>query len=151
MGLRGTAIMTMNAPGSVCIRSRNSVKVTVDRLEASLKAKGITVFARIDHAAAALAVGMPLRPTELLIFGNPTAGTPLMQVDQTIGIDLPLKALVWEEATGGVWIAYNDPAWLAVRHGLRHDTTDAVHAMAGVAVHAMAGALAKFAEVAADA
>src|SRR4030095_8182181 len=84
--------------------------------------------------------------TELLIFGNPPAGTPLMQAEQTIGIDLPLKALVWEDASGGVWIAYNDPAWLAVRHGLRHDTADAVHAMAGDAVHAMAGALAKFAE-----
>jgi len=141
--------MTMNAPGLVSIRSRNAVKGTVDRLEASLKAKGITVFARIDHAAGAAAIGMPLRLTELLIFGSPIAGTPLMQVDQTIGIDLPLKALVWEEASGGVWIAYNDPAWVAVRHGLRHDTADAVHAMAGVAVHAMAGALAKFAEGAA--
>ena len=97
----------------------------------------------------AAAVGMPLRPTELLIFGDPTAGTRLMQAEQTIGIDLPLKALVWEDANGGVWISYNDPAWLAVRHGLRHDTADAVHAMAGVAVHAMAGALGKFAEVAA--
>ena len=141
--------MTMNAPGLVSVRSRNTVKVTVDRLEASLKAKGITVFARIDHAAGAAAAGMPLRPTELLIFGNPTSGTPLMQVEQTIGIDLPMKALVWEDAGGDVWIAYNDPVWLAVRHGLRHDTADAVHAMAGVAVHGMVGALAKFAEVAA--
>lgn len=141
--------MTLNAPGLVSIRSRHPVKVTVDRLEASLKGKGITVFARIDHAAGAAAVGMPLRPTELLIFGNPSTGTPLMQADQTIGIDLPLKALVWEDESGSVWIAYNDPAWLAVRHGLRHDTTDAVHAMAGVAVHAMVGALAKFAEAAA--
>jgi uncharacterized protein (DUF302 family) len=92
--------MTMNAPGLVSIRSRSSVKVTVDRLVASLNAKGVTVFARIDHAAGAAAVGMPLRPTELVIFGNPTAGTPLMQADQTIGIDLPLKVLVWEDARG---------------------------------------------------
>jgi uncharacterized protein (DUF302 family) len=141
--------MTMNAPGLVSIPSRHPVKVTVDRLEASLKAKGITVFARIDHAAGAAAAGMLLRPTELLIFGNPTSGTPLMQAEQTTGIDLPLKALVWEDASGSVWIAYNDPAWLAVRHGLRHDTTDAVHAMAGVAVHSMVGALAKFTEAAA--
>jgi len=141
--------MTMGAPGLVSIRSGNSVKVTIDRLEAILKAKGITTFARIDHAASAAGVAMPLRPTELLIFGDPTAGTRLMQAEQTIGIDLPLKALVWEDARGGVWIAYNDPAWLAVRHGLRHDTADAVHAMAGVAVHAMVGLLAKFAEVAA--
>jgi uncharacterized protein (DUF302 family) len=140
--------MTMNAPGLVSIRSRNSVKVTVDRLEASLKAKGITVVARIDHAAGAAAVGMPLRPTELLIFGNPTAGTPLMQAEQTIGIDLPQGARLGG-CKRGVWIAYNDPAWLSVRHGLRHDTADAVHTMAGVAVHAMAGALAKSAEVAA--
>jgi uncharacterized protein (DUF302 family) len=141
--------MTMNAPGLVSIRSRTSVKVTVDRLMASLKAKGITVFVRIDHAAGAAAVGMPLRPTELVIFGNPAAGTPLMQADQTIGIDLPLKVLVWEDASGEVWVAYNDPAWLAVRHGLSHDTADAVHAMAGVAVHEMIGALTKFAEMAA--
>jgi uncharacterized protein (DUF302 family) len=92
---------------------------------------------------------MPLRPTELLIFGDPTAGTRLMQAEQTIGIDLPLKALVWEDANGGAWISYNDPAWLAVRHGLRHDTADAVHAAAGVAVHGMIGLLAKLVEVAA--
>jgi uncharacterized protein (DUF302 family) len=131
------------------IQCGNSVTVTIDRLEAMLKNKGIAVFARIDHAAAAAAVGMPLRPTELLIFGDPTAGTRLMQAEQTIGIDLPLKALVWEDANGGVWISYNDPAWLAVRHGLRHDTADAVHATAGVAVHAMIGLLAKLVEVAA--
>ena len=139
--------MTHESPGLVSIQSGNSVKVTIDRLEAMLKAKGITVFARIDHAAGAAAVGMPLRPTELLIFGDPTAGTRLMQAEQTIGIDLPLKALVWEDANGGIWVSYNDPAWLAVRHGLRHDRAVAIHAMAGVAVHAMAGALAKIAEV----
>jgi uncharacterized protein (DUF302 family) len=131
----------MNEDGLITIRSRTSVKVTVDRLEASLKAGGITVFARIDHAAGAESAGMPLRPTELLIFGNPKAGTPLMQANQTIGIDLPLKVLVWEDAIGGVWIAYNDPTWLAKRHKLGGN--------AGEAVEAMAIALAKFAEAAA--
>ena len=142
--------MTHESPGLMSIQCGNSVTVTIDRLEAMLKNKGITVFARIDHAAAAAAVGMPLRPTELLIFGDPTAGTRLMQAEQTIGIDLPLKVLVWEDANGGIWVSYNDPAWLAVRHGLRHDTADAVHATAGVTVHAMIGLLVKLVEVAAS-
>ena len=122
--------MTHESPGLVSIQSGNSVKVTIDRLEAMLKNKGITVFARIDHAAAAAAVGMPLRPTELLIFGDPTAGTRLMQAEQTIGIDLPLKALVWEDASGATWISYNDPVWLAQRHALGDDTSRTVDAMA---------------------
>jgi uncharacterized protein (DUF302 family) len=78
----------------------------------------MTVFARIDHAAGAEEVGLPLRPTELLIFGNAKAGTPLMQANQPIGIDLPLKALVFEDAAGRVWLSYNDPRWLAQRHGV---------------------------------
>ena len=122
--------MTHESPGLVSIQSGNSVKVTIDRLEAMLKNKGITVFARIDHAAAAAAVGMPLRPTELLIFGDPRAGTPLMQADQTSVIDLPLKALVWEDASGATWISYNDPVWLAQRHALGDDTSRTVDAMA---------------------
>ena len=122
--------MTHESPGLVSIQSGNSVKVTIDRLEATLKNKGITVFVRIDHAAAAAAVGLPLRPTELLIFGDPRAGTPLMQADQTIGIDLPLKALVWEDASGATWISYNDPVWLAQRHALGDDTSRTVDAMA---------------------
>ena len=77
----------------------------------------MTILARIDHAAAAANVGMALRPTEVLIFGNPLAGTPLMQAAQTIGIDLPLKALVWQDDAGKTWLAYNDPTWLARRHG----------------------------------
>jgi uncharacterized protein (DUF302 family) len=122
--------MTHESPGLVSIQSGNSVKVTMDRLEAMLKNKGITVFARIDHAAAAAAVGKPLRPTELLIFGDPRAGTPLMQADQTSVIDLPLKALVWEDASGATWISYNDPVWLAQRHALGDDTSRTVDAMA---------------------
>ena len=107
----------MDDAGLVTVHSRNPVKQTVDRLEAALTAAGVTVFARIDHAAGAASVGMALRPTELLIFGNPKAGTPLMQKAQTLGIDLPLKALVWEDERGKTWLGYNDPVWLAARHG----------------------------------
>src|SRR4051794_39663569 len=78
----------------------------------------MTVFARIDHATGAAAVGLSLRPTELLIFGNAKGGTPLMQSAQTMGIDLPLKALVWQDPSGSTWLSYNDPGWLAKRHGL---------------------------------
>jgi uncharacterized protein (DUF302 family) len=85
-------------------------------LVAALTKRGIAVLARIDHAAAAAKAGMSLRPTEVLIFGNPRAGTPLMQAAQTIGIDLPLRALVFEDSESRTWIAYNDPEWLAGRH-----------------------------------
>ncbi|MGH6671374.1 MAG: DUF302 domain-containing protein [Xanthobacteraceae bacterium] len=78
----------------------------------------MTVFARIDHAAGAREVGMALRPTELLIFGNARGGTPLMEAAQTVAIDLPLKALAWEDANGKVWLSYNKPAWIAARHGV---------------------------------
>jgi uncharacterized protein (DUF302 family) len=104
----------------------------MNRLEAAVKAAGMTVFARIDHAAGADSVGSSLLPTELLIFGNANAGTPLMQSIRTIAIDLPLKALVWQDPAGQTWLSYDDPAWLAKRHGL-DGTTDAVIAkMTGV-------------------
>jgi uncharacterized protein (DUF302 family) len=89
----------------------------MDRLVAAVTARGMAVLARIDHAGAAAKVGMELRPTEVLIFGNPKAGTPLMQKAQTLGIDLPLKTLVWEDERGKTWLGYNDPVWLAARHG----------------------------------
>jgi uncharacterized protein (DUF302 family) len=117
--------------GLTTIASRHGVKTTIDRLEAAVTAKGLTVFARIDHAAGAAAVGMPLRPTELLIFGNARGGTPLMQAQQTIGIDLPLKALAFEDAAGKTWLIYNDPVWLAARHGLSGPDANAVPALAG--------------------
>jgi uncharacterized protein (DUF302 family) len=82
----------------------------------------MSVFARIDHAAGASSAGLTLRPTEVLIFGNPTGGTPLMQAAQTIGLDLPLKALVWQDASGDSWLSYNDPVWLARRYGLAGET-----------------------------
>jgi uncharacterized protein (DUF302 family) len=108
----------MAAQGLTTIRSSHGPHDTMNRLEAAVKAKGMTVFARIDHSAGAAAVGLPLNPTEVLIFGNAKGGTPLMQAAQTIGIDLPLKALVWQDASGSTWLSYNDPAWLAKRHGL---------------------------------
>ena len=91
---------------------------TMDRLEAIIKAHGMSIFARINHAALAQEAGLSLRPTEVIIFGNPRAGTPLMQANQTVGIDLPLKALVWEDHEGKVWLGYNEPQWLARRHGI---------------------------------
>jgi uncharacterized protein (DUF302 family) len=103
--------------GLITSPSAHGVKETIDRLEADVKSKGMKVFARIDHAAGAKEAGLTLRPTELLIFGNAKGGTPLMQAFQTIGIDLPLKALAWEDAAGKVWLSYNAPAWLAARHG----------------------------------
>ncbi len=105
------------ADGLVAVKSAHPPKATLDRFEATAKERGLTVFARIDHAAGAQKVGKTLRPTELLIFGNPQGGTPLMECAQSAGIDLPLKALAWEDAQGQSWLGYNDPAWLAQRHG----------------------------------
>ena len=107
----------MTTDGITIVLSSLGARETMDRLAAEVKAKGLTVFARIDHAAGAAEVGMQLRPTELLIFGNARGGTPLMQANQLAGIDLPLKALVYQDAAGKVWLSYNAPAWLAARHG----------------------------------
>lgn len=120
----------MAADGLTTIPSSFGPKETMDRLEAEIKAKGMTVFARIDHAAGAAQAGLSLRPTEVLVFGNAKAGTPLMQSNQTIGIDLPLKALVWQDGDGKVWLSYNEPSWLATRHGLAAGTQATVDAMA---------------------
>jgi uncharacterized protein (DUF302 family) len=123
-------VQAMAADGLITMRSSHGPKDTMNRLEAQVKAKGMTVFARIDHAAGAAEVGLPLRPTELLIFGNAKGGTPLMQAEQVIGIDLPLKALVWQDEAGVTWLSYNDPTWLARRHGLAGGTETAARAMA---------------------
>ena len=120
----------MAADGLISLSSSHGPKDTMDRLAAEITARGMTVFARVDHAAGAAEAGLPLRPTELLIFGNAKGGTPLMQSDQTIGIDLPLKALVWQDASGRTWLSYNDPGWLAKRHGLGAEVDPAVKAMA---------------------
>jgi uncharacterized protein (DUF302 family) len=122
----------MGAEGLTTLPSSHGPKETMDRLEAEVKAKGLGVFARVDHAKGAADVGLTLRPTELLIFGNARGGTPLMQANQTIGIDLPLKALVWQDAAGTTWLSYNDPSWLAKRHGLGAEVAPAVNAMTAV-------------------
>jgi len=122
----------MSEDGLITIASKFSVKETLDRLEANLRGRDITVFARIDHASGAASVAMPLRPTELLIFGSPKAGTPLMQSNQTIGIDLPLKILGWQDAGAKVWLTYNDPSWLARRHRLDPGTDASVNGLAVV-------------------
>lgn len=116
--LLAMSLSAWGADGLIAVKSPFSPKETMDRLENLLQQKGMTIFARIDHAAGAKKVGKTLRPTELLIFGNPQGGTPFMECAQTVGIDLPLKALVWEDATGQVWLGYNDPAFLAARHGV---------------------------------
>ncbi len=104
--------------GLTILTSQFNPKETMDRLEGEVTARGMRVFARIDHAALAMEAGLALNPTELLIFGNPTTGTPLMQASQSIGIDLPLKLLAWQDAEAKSWIAYNNPQWLASRHGI---------------------------------
>ena len=108
MSLWGVEAMAVD--GLVTIRSDRGPAETMNRLEVAVKERGLTVFARIDHAAGAKEVGLPLRPTSVLIFGNAKGGTPLMQSIQTIGIDLPLKVLVWEDASDVTWLSYNDPS-----------------------------------------
>lgn len=98
------------------LRSPHAVRATIDRFEAAAKARGLAVFARIDHAGGAQKIGKSLRPTELLIFGNPQGGTPLMECAQVAGIDLPLKVLAWQDAAGAVWLGYNEPRYLMHRH-----------------------------------
>jgi uncharacterized protein (DUF302 family) len=122
----------MAADGLVSLRSSSGPRDTVKRLEAAVEAKGMTVFAHIDHAAGAAAAGLPLRPTDLLIFGNARGGTPLMEVVQAVGIDLPLKALVWQDVTGNTWVSYNDPAWVARRHGIDAATDATTAAMSAI-------------------
>ena len=102
--------------GLVSVKSPRSVESTMDRFESLAKQKGMTIFARIDHAAGAAKVDKALRPTQVLIFGNPQGGTPFMECSQTVGIDLPLKVLAWEDAFAQVWLSFNDPEYLAQRH-----------------------------------
>lgn len=104
------------ADGLTAVKSPHPVKETMNRFEDIAQKRGLKVFARIDHAAGAASIGKTLRATEVLIFGNPQGGTPFMECAQSVGIDLPLKALVWEDAKGQVWLGYNDPAWIARRH-----------------------------------
>lgn len=116
VALLSSAPQVFAVEGLIVVQSAHAPADTMDRLEAAVQEKGMKVFARIDHAAGAAKIGKTLRPTELLIFGNPQGGTPFMQCAQSVGIDLPLKALVWEDDSGKVWLGYNDPAFLAQRH-----------------------------------
>lgn len=119
----------MSDQGLTTIASAYSVRETINRLARIATARGLLVFARIDHAAGAAQVGMALRPTELVLFGHPRGGTPLMQERQTVGLDLPLKALAWEDAEGKVWLSYNDLSWLAERHNLGAGSSTALSAL----------------------
>jgi uncharacterized protein (DUF302 family) len=111
----------MPGAGVVHLRSRHSVPETVQRLESSLRAHGLKVFGLIDHSGEAEKAGLTMRPTQVLVFGSPKAGTPLMVAAPTLAIDLPLKALVWEDAGGAVWLSYNTPEYLRERHGVPED------------------------------
>ena len=134
------AVPTFAADGLVALKSPHPARATMDRLESALKDKCLTIFARIDHAAGAAKIGKQLRPTELVIFGNPQGGTPFMECAQSVGIDLPLKALVWQDESGQVWLGYNDPAYLAARHGVAQCPAAAglTKALAGYAQQAVA-------------
>lgn len=118
-GLSSSLVSAESALGVVNLLSSHDVEATTTRLEEQLKAKGMNIFARINHAEGAKKVEKELRPTELLIFGNPKVGTVLMQCNQSVAIDLPQKALVWEDESGKVWLSYNDPHYLAKRHDLK--------------------------------
>lgn len=111
----------MSVPGLRTFKSRHDPTETLERLEAAIERHGMIVFARIDHGARAEKAGMELRPTVVVLFGNPQAGTPYMQASQTLGIDLPLKALIWQDAEGTTWVGVNEPAWLFRRHGIGDD------------------------------
>jgi uncharacterized protein (DUF302 family) len=111
-----SALSVSAESGLIHLKSSHDVKNTADRLEMVLKEKGMTVFLRINHSEGARKVGKKLRPTELVIFGNPKVGAPLMQCNQTVAIDLPQKALIWQDEKGQVWLTYNDPQHLAKRH-----------------------------------
>lgn len=125
--------------GLILVESNHDVATTADRLEMVLKKKGMTVFTRINHTQGARKAGMTIPPTELVIFGNPMVGTPLMKCAPTVAIDLPQKMLIWQGPSGKTWLAYNDPAYLAKRH----DISDCDEALKKVT-----GALAKFAKAA---
>ena len=118
--------------GLIHLPSKHSVDDTVQRLQSLLREKGINLFAVIDHSGEAEKVGLPMNPTTLLIFGNPKGGTPLMQAAPTVAIDLPLKALVWQDGDGKVWLSYNDPAYLQRRHGFPEQLVSNLSAVNGL-------------------
>ena len=141
LALLPVSLASLAADGVINVRSSHSVSQTADKLENVLKSSGMRVFQRIDHAAGASSVGVELRPTELIIFGNPKVGSPLMKCAQTIAIDLPQKALVWQDESGKTWISYNDPAHLQERHDV--NGCDAVLSKVSGALAKMTAAAAK--------
>jgi uncharacterized protein (DUF302 family) len=116
----------VNAEGLRVVPSLHGPVETLQRLEAAVTRHGMTIFARIDHGAAAEEVGMELKPTVVVLFGNPRAGTPTMRAERTLAIDLPLRMLIWQDDKGATWLAYNDAAWLFRRHGIANDGTSDV-------------------------
>ena len=126
----------MNTEGVVNKPSSHSVEQTVDKLKSILQAKGVTLFALIDHSGEAEKVGMKMLPTKLLIFGNPKSGTPLMLASPTIALDLPLKILVWQDNQGKVWLSYNSPEYLKERYGFPQDLLANVSAVETLATKA---------------
>ena len=134
-----SAVTANEANGIIKIKSTHSVSETINKLEAVLSKKGMTIFKRVNHTAGAKKVGLQLRPTELLIFGNPKVGTPLIQCSQTAALDLPQKALAYKDENGQVWLAYNDPAYMANRHDIQD---------CDKAIQKVTNALAKFSSIA---
>jgi uncharacterized protein (DUF302 family) len=135
------ATKTEPSDGLIRVKSPHSPKVTMDRVEATVKARNMNVFSRVDHAAGAQRIGKTLRPTEVLIWGSPPGGTPIMECAQTAGIDLPQRTLVWQDEAGDTYLAYNDPGFLVSRHGSA-GKCDAVvanvrNALAGIAAEAV--------------
>ncbi|EON91954.1 hypothetical protein MARLIPOL_10031 [Marinobacter lipolyticus SM19] len=139
--LLGLSVSVQAADGMVKVKSRHGVHATADKLESVLKDKGMTVMARINHQQGAEKAGLELPPTEVVIFGNPKVGTPLMQCARSVAIDLPQKALIWEDSSGNTWLGYNDPEYLKSRHGI--EGCDAV-------IEKVKGALAGFANAATE-
>jgi len=139
LSLTCTTVYAGETNGIIKIKSAHTVPETINKLEAVLTKKGMTIFKRVNHTAGADKVGLQLRSTELLIFGNPKVGTPLMQCSQTAALDLPQKALAYKDENGQVWLAYNDPAYMAKRHDIQGCEK---------AVQKVTNALAKFASIA---
>jgi uncharacterized protein (DUF302 family) len=128
--------MDSNANGIVDSASRHSVAETVERIKGALSARGVRLFALIDHAGEAARAGLQMRPTQLLIFGSPEAGTPVMVAAPTSALDLPLKILVWEDARGKVWASYNSAEYLQQRHGVPPELLPTLAVVASLAAAA---------------
>ena len=139
--LANTQSFAQTNDGIIRIKSPYTVTVTINKLENVLKTKGMTIFKRVDHTAGAEKVGLKIRPTDLLIFGNPKVGTPLMLCSQTAALDLPQKALAYKDESGQVWLTYNDPAYMAKRHGIKGCEKS---------LQKVTGALAKFSKMATE-